>query len=98
MADKKYVPQLKTLYDEKVKEELVEEFQYSSPMQLPRLEKVVVSMGVGKASENKRLIEQSIEIARLAGSLAHEIKNPISVILLNMDHWNICLQWMKKPV
>jgi signal transduction histidine kinase len=34
---------------------------------------------------NQRLIEQSIEIARLAGSLAHEIKNPLSVIRLNMD-------------
>jgi signal transduction histidine kinase len=34
---------------------------------------------------NQRLIEQSIEIARMAGSLAHEIKNPLSVIRMNMD-------------
>ncbi|MEX2189051.1 MAG: ATP-binding protein [Pirellulales bacterium] len=34
---------------------------------------------------DQRLIDQSVEIARLAGSLAHEIKNPLSVILMNMD-------------
>jgi signal transduction histidine kinase len=34
---------------------------------------------------NQRLVEQSIEIARMAGSLAHEIKNPLSVIRMNMD-------------
>lgn len=36
-------------------------------------------------AEHQRLIDQSVEIARLAGSLAHEIKNPLSVILMNMD-------------
>jgi signal transduction histidine kinase len=35
--------------------------------------------------QNQRLIEQSIEMARMAGALAHEIKNPLSVIRLNMD-------------
>ena len=35
--------------------------------------------------QKDRLVEQSIEIARLAGSLAHEIKNPLSVIRMNMD-------------
>jgi signal transduction histidine kinase len=37
------------------------------------------------SADHDRLIEQSVEIARLAGSLAHEIKNPLSVILMNMD-------------
>ncbi len=37
------------------------------------------------AADHQRLIDQSVEIARLAGSLAHEIKNPLSVILMNMD-------------
>jgi signal transduction histidine kinase len=36
-------------------------------------------------AEYQRLVDQSVEIARLAGSLAHEIKNPLSVILMNMD-------------
>lgn len=37
------------------------------------------------AERNDRLVEQNIEIARMAGSLAHEIKNPLSVIRMNMD-------------
>lgn len=37
------------------------------------------------AADHQRLIDQSVEIARLAGSLAHEIKNPLSVIVMNMD-------------
>jgi signal transduction histidine kinase len=36
-------------------------------------------------AEYQRLVDQGVEIARLAGSLAHEIKNPLSVILMNMD-------------
>ena len=49
----------------------------------------VISYAVNSNSYNsadhQRLIDQSVEIARLAGSLAHEIKNPLSVILMNMD-------------
>ena len=34
---------------------------------------------------NKRLVDQYTEIARLAGGLAHEIKNPLSTIRMNME-------------
>ena len=44
-----------------------------------------MSSAESPAEAEKRHIEQSIEIARLVGSLAHEIKNPLSVIRLNMD-------------
>ena len=48
---------LKDLYKSKVVGELVKEFGYKNPMAVPRLEKIVVSMGVGKAAQDKKFIE-----------------------------------------
>lgn len=80
MTEAKYVPQLKTVYDDKVKEELTEEFEYSSPMQLPRLEKVVVSMGVGEAILNKKLLDAAVsELSLIAGQKAVKTKAKKSV-------------------
>jgi len=57
---KAYVPRLKKLYREKVISELFDELGYSSTMQVPRLEKIVVSMGVGEARDNKKLLDAAI--------------------------------------
>lgn len=76
----RYVPQLKALYDEKVKTELSEEFAYSSPMQLPRLEKVVLSVGVGEAIQNKKLLDAAAaELSLIAGQKAVKTKAKKSV-------------------
>ena len=56
-----YVPNLKRLYDEKTAGELKEEFGYKSPMQIPKLEKVSVSVGVGEALQNKKLLEAAVK-------------------------------------
>ena len=48
---------LKDLYKSKVVGELVKEFGYKNRMAVPRLEKIVVSMGVGKAAQDKKYIE-----------------------------------------
>ncbi len=61
MAAKTYVPELKKTYHEGIKEELKKEFEYSSPMRVPRLVKIVVSMGVGEASQNKKLLDSAVE-------------------------------------
>lgn len=53
-------PRLKKLYKEKVAPELFKELGYTSFMQVPRLVKVVVSMGVGEAKENKKLLDAAI--------------------------------------
>ena len=42
-------PRLKDLYENTVKASLTEEFGYKNQMQVPKLEKIVVNMGVGKA-------------------------------------------------
>ena len=55
-----YVPRMKSHYQE-VAQSLMEEFGYSSNMQIPRVEKVSVSIGVGEALTNKRLLDASVE-------------------------------------
>ncbi|MCL2791742.1 MAG: 50S ribosomal protein L5 [Spirochaetaceae bacterium] len=60
-------PNLKTKYAE-VKKEFVGEFGYKSVMQIPRVEKVVVSVGVGEAIQNKKLLEAAVqELALITG-------------------------------
>jgi large subunit ribosomal protein L5 len=76
----RYVPALRKLYEENVKSELTEEFQYTSAMQLPRLEKVVLSMGVGEAIQNKKLLDAAVaELSMIAGQKAVKTKAKKSV-------------------
>jgi len=58
---KGYVPRLKKAYREQVAPEMIKEFGYKTPMQTPRLEKIVVSMGVGEALQNKKLLDAAID-------------------------------------
>lgn len=48
---------LKDLYKSKIVPELIKEFGYKSPMAVPRMEKIIVSMGVGKATQDKKFLE-----------------------------------------
>lgn len=48
---------LEALYKSKIVQAMLEEFKYSNKMQVPRLEKIVVSMGIGEASKDKKLLE-----------------------------------------
>ncbi|MDR2471755.1 MAG: 50S ribosomal protein L5 [Treponema sp.] len=60
MAEK-YEPRLKKSYREEIAPALFKELGYKSPMQTPRLEKIVVSMGVGEALQNKKLLDAAID-------------------------------------
>ena len=56
MAEKNYIPRLKKLYREKLRQQMTTAFGYANPMEIPRLEKIVVNMGVGSAaSDSKKL-------------------------------------------
>ena len=56
-----YVPRLKAEYKERVIKALIEEFSYNNVMQVPKLEKIVVSKGVGAAIADKKLIDYAVE-------------------------------------
>ena len=54
------LPRLKKMYLEKIKDELVKEFNYTSSMQIPKIKKIVVSMGVGRALSNRKLLDAAV--------------------------------------
>ncbi|WP_158974208.1 50S ribosomal protein L5 [Cellulophaga sp. L1A9] len=56
-----YVTRLKTEYNERIIGALKEEFGYKNVMQVPKLEKIVVSRGVGAAVADKKLIDHAVE-------------------------------------
>jgi large subunit ribosomal protein L5 len=63
-----YRSRVEVLYRERVVPELMKEFGYKNRMQVPRLEKVVVNMGVGEASRDQKLLDALREnLARIAG-------------------------------
>ncbi len=66
-----YIPRLKKEYKETVVSNLKKEFEYSNVMQVPRLEKIVISKGVGAAVNDKKLIDHAIEeISNISGQKA----------------------------
>ena len=54
-------PRLKTTYDQTVRGAMMKEFSYKTPMQVPRIVKVTVNMGLGKAKDEPKMIDNGIE-------------------------------------
>ena len=62
------VPRLKEHYEKAVLPELMKRFSYTNPMQAPRLEKIVVNMGVGDALVNIKFMDQAVaELTTITG-------------------------------
>jgi large subunit ribosomal protein L5 len=61
-------PRLRKHYEDKVVPELKKAFSYVNQMQVPRLKKIVVNMGVGEATQNPKLLESALaELTQIAG-------------------------------
>jgi large subunit ribosomal protein L5 len=54
-------PRLKTFYDNEVRPKLREEFALKNPMEVPRLEKITINMGLGEAVTNPKLLDTAVE-------------------------------------
>lgn len=75
-----YEPRLKAKYRDEVVPALQEQFQYSSPMEVPRLVKISINQGVGKATQDKKLVENALEeMSIIAGQKAVPTKARKSV-------------------
>ncbi|MBO5539658.1 MAG: 50S ribosomal protein L5 [Muribaculaceae bacterium] len=62
---------LKKQYDEKIAPALMKQFNYSSPMQIPRLVKIVLNEGLGDATQDKKIIDTAInELTAITGQKA----------------------------
>ena len=66
-----YIPRLKTKYREEIAPKLMEEFQYKSVMEVPRVIKISVNQGLGDATGDKKLVDNAInEITTITGQKA----------------------------
>ena len=62
---------LKKQYDEKIVPALTKEFNYTTPMQVPHLKKIVINQGLGEATQDKKIIETAInELTAITGQKA----------------------------
>jgi large subunit ribosomal protein L5 len=68
MAEAAYLPRLLSLYRTEVAPRLRERFQYRNAMQVPKLDKITVNVGLGEATQNARLLERAIEeVSQITG-------------------------------
>lgn len=66
--DQKYIPRLQKLYKDEIVSSLMKELNLSNVMQVPKLNKIVVNMGIGEAVSNPKLIDAAItELAQITG-------------------------------
>ena len=65
---KKESPRFKQRYDGQIKKSLQDKYGYKNPMQVPQLEKIVINMGVGDATQDRKAVESAAaELALIAG-------------------------------
>lgn len=63
-----YQPRFKVLYNDRVRPALQEKFAYQNVMQVPRIEKVVINMGIGEAVNDRKKVESAVnDLALIAG-------------------------------
>jgi large subunit ribosomal protein L5 len=75
-----YVPRLRTKYQEEVVPALREQFQYKSVMEVPRLVKIAINQGVGKGTQDKKLVDNAVEeLTLITGQRAVKTKAKKSV-------------------
>lgn len=63
-----YTPRLKAQYDERIAKAMIEKFGYKNVLEVPRIEKIVLNMGVGEATQDKKRVDQAAsEMELIAG-------------------------------
>lgn len=88
MAEAKSEPRFKTLYKDTIRKAMLEEFKYSNEMQIPRVSKVVINMGVGEATaDSKKPSRAAEDLSQIAGQKAvvTRARNSIATFKLRED-------------
>jgi large subunit ribosomal protein L5 len=68
MVEVKYTPRLRTLYDATIREALTKEFGYKNVMEVPKIDKIIINMGVGEATQDKKKVDSAVaDMAAIAG-------------------------------
>jgi large subunit ribosomal protein L5 len=80
-----YVPRLKLHYESEIRPSMRDAFGYSNAMQIPRLEKIVVNMGVGEAAGDAKLIKGAVDdMTRITGQKPVVIKAKLSIAVYKL--------------
>ena len=80
MAEQAYEPRLKTEYRERIRAKLKERFGYTNEMQIPRLDKIVINMGVGEAVADSKKVQSALaDLAKIAGQKPVATKARLSI-------------------
>jgi large subunit ribosomal protein L5 len=70
MADK-YTPRLRTKYDEQIAKAMTEKFGYKNAMEIPKIEKITLNMGVGEGTQDRKKVTTAVEeMEKIAGQKA----------------------------
>ena len=68
MADQAYEPRLKTEYRQRIRAAMREKFGYTNEMQIPKLDKIVLNMGIGEATADSKKVQSALaDLAAIAG-------------------------------
>jgi len=82
---------LEQFYKEEVVPKLMKQFGYTNPMQVPKLVKITLNMGVGEAAANKKVLENAVaDMAKISGQKPVVTKARVSVASFKIrDGWPI---------
>ena len=62
------ITRLQEKYEKEIVSAMMEKFQYKNTMEVPRLEKIIINMGVGEAKENQKVLESAVnDLTLIAG-------------------------------
>lgn len=68
MAETSYTPRMKSLYEDIVRQKMIEQFGYKNAMEVPTIDKIVINMGVGEATaDTKKVQTAAADLALIAG-------------------------------
>ncbi|MDR6955836.1 large subunit ribosomal protein L5 [Ancylobacter sp. 3268] len=68
MAETSYTPRLKSFYEDEIRKQMIEQFGYKNPMEVPAIDKIVINMGVGEATaDTKKVQTAAADLAQIAG-------------------------------
>ena len=71
MAEAMEKPRMRQLYDDVIRTKMLEEFDYKNPMQVPRLDKIVINMGIGESTQDSKKAQTAADdLTQIAGQKA----------------------------
>jgi large subunit ribosomal protein L5 len=80
MAEQAYEPRMKSIYRERIRAAMKEKFGYTNEMQIPKLDKIVLNMGIGEAvADSKKATAAMKDLSAIAGQKAQPTRARLSI-------------------